>query len=193
MYGQTEATARMSYVPAARALEKAGSIGVAIPGGELFLVDQAGGEITAADVQGELGYRGPNVTMGYAEQRADLSKGDERQGSLRTGDLALRDADGYYYITGRLSRMAKLFGKRVSLDDLEQMCLGLVAEVACTGAEDRVTVWITDVQHQAALPGLLAERTAIHPSAYQVRVIGSLPRTPAGKTDYQWLLNEVLA
>lgn len=193
MYGQTEATARMSYVPAARALEKAGSIGVAIPGGELFLVDPTGCEITAADVQGELGYRGPNVTMGYAEQRADLSKGDERQGSLHTGDLALRDADGYYYITGRLSRMAKLFGKRVSLDDLEQICLSLVSEVACTGAEDRVTVWITDVQHLAALPGLLAERTAIHPSAYQVRVIGSLPRTPAGKTDYQWLLSEVLA
>jgi acyl-coenzyme A synthetase/AMP-(fatty) acid ligase len=89
--------------------------------------------------------------------------------------------------------MAKLFGKRVSLDDLEQICLGLVAEAACTGVEDRVTVWITDGQHQATLPGLLSKRTAIHPSAYQVRVIGSLPRTPAGKTDYQLLLGEVLA
>jgi long-chain acyl-CoA synthetase len=193
MYGQTEATARMSYVPAARALDKAGSIGVAIPGGELFLVDSEGGEINAADVQGELGYRGPNVTMGYAEQRADLSTGDERRGSLLTGDLALRDADGYYYITGRLSRMAKLFGKRVSLDDLEQICLSLVSEVACTGAEDRVTVWITDGWHQAALLGLLAQRTAIHASAYQVRVIGNLPRTPNGKTDYQLLLSGVLA
>ncbi len=193
MYGQTEATARMSYVPAARVMEKVGSIGVAIPGGELFLVDPTGGEITAADVQGELGYRGPNVTMGYAEQRADLSRGDERHGCLRTGDLALRDAEGYYYITGRLSRIAKLFGKRVSLDDLEQICLGLLAEVACTGAEDRVTVWITDGQHQVTLPSLLAESTGIHPSAYQVRVIGSLPRTPAGKTDYQLLMSEVLA
>jgi len=193
MYGQAEATARMSYVPAARALEKAGSVGVAIPGGELFLVDATGGEINATDLQGELGYRGPNVTMGYAEQRADLSMGDERHGSLRTGDLAVRDADGYYYITGRLSRMAKLFGKRVSLDDLEQICLGLVAEVACTGAEDCVTVWVTDSRQQVALPGLLSERTAIHPSAYQVRVIDSLPRTAAGKTDYQWLLNKVLA
>ena len=193
MYGQTEATARMSYVPAEQAFEKAGSIGVAIPGGELFLFDPEGGEITDAFIQGELGFRGPNVTMGYAEHRADLTKGDESKGSLRTGDLALRDADGYYYITGRLSRMTKLFGKRVNLDDLEQICLGLVAEVACTGLEDRVTVWITDDQHHAELPSLLAERTAIHPSAYQVRVIGSLPRTPAGKTDYQFLLSNVLA
>jgi long-chain acyl-CoA synthetase len=193
MYGQTEATSRMSYVPAARAFEKAGSIGVAIPGGELFLVDPTGAEITATNVCGELSYRGPNVTMGYAEHCADLSKGDERQGSLLTGDLALRDVDGYFYITGRLSRMVKLFGKRVSLDDLEQICLGLVAEVACTGAEDSVTVWITDSQQQAALPSLLAKRTTVHPSAYQVRVIDDLPRTPAGKTDYQRLLNEVLA
>ena len=192
MYGQTEATARMSYVPAERALEKAGSIGVAIPGGELFLMDPNGGEITATDIQGELGYRGPNVTMGYAEQRADLYKGDERQGNLLTGDLALRDADGYYYITGRLNRVAKLFGKRVSLDDLEQICLGLVSEVACTSAEDCVMVWITERHQQVTLPGLLAERTAIHRSAYQVRVIDSLPRTLAGKTDYQWLINEVL-
>lgn len=193
MYGQTEATARISYVPASRAFEKAGSIGVAIPGGDLYLVDPTGGEITATYVSGELGYRGPNVTMGYADQRTDLSKGDERQGNLLTGDLALRDADGYYYITGRLNRMAKLFGKRVSLDDLEQICLGLVAEVACTGAEDRVTVWITDGQQEGALPGLLAERTAIHQSTYQVRVVDSLPRTPAGKVDYKLLLNEVLA
>lgn len=193
MYGQTEATSRMSYVPAARALEKAGSIGLPIPSGEMFLLDPTGAEIIATDVQGELGYRGPNVTMGYAEERSDLSKGDERQGSLRTGDMALRDADGYYYITGRLSRMAKLFGKRVSLDDLEQICLGLVSEVACTGLEDRVTVWITDDQHKVELPGFLAERTAIHSSAYQVRVIDSLPRTPTGKIDYQFLLSEVLA
>lgn len=193
MYGQTEATARMSYVPAEQALEKAGSIGMAIPGGKLFLVDSDGNEITAANKQGELGYRGPNVTMGYAEQRADLSKGDERHGSLLTGDLAIRDDDGFYFITGRRSRVGKLFGKRVSLDDLEQICMELVAEAACTGTEDRVTVWITDDLQQAALPSLLAERTAIHPSAYQVRVIDSLPRTPSGKTDYRALLGEVLA
>ena len=183
----------MSYVPAARALEKAGSIGMAIPGGELFLADPTGHEITSAGVEGQLGYRGANVTMGYAENRADLTRGDERNGTLLTGDLAQRDADGYYYITGRLSRIVKLFGKRVNLEDLEQICLDLVPEVACLGAEDRVTVCITDGQHKAALPRLLAERTAIHASAYQVRVVESLPRTLAGKTDYQALLRGVPA
>jgi acyl-coenzyme A synthetase/AMP-(fatty) acid ligase len=191
MYGQTEATARMSFVPATRALEKAGSIGIAIPGGELFLVDPHGAEITTANEQGELGYRGPNVTMGYAEQRSDLYLADERRGSLLTGDLAVRDTEGYYYITGRLSRITKLFGKRANLDDLEQICLSLVAEAACTGSDDRVTVWITDSQHQAALPAMLAHRTAIHASAFHVRVISSLPRTPSGKTDYRILSGEI--
>ena len=193
MYGQTEATARISYVPASSTLEKAGSIGVAIPGGELFLVGPDGREIISSEVQGELGYRGPNVTMGYSDQRPDLVKGDERKNFLLTGDLAHRDSDGYYYITGRLSRIAKMFGKRVSLDDLEQICLGLVTEVACTGAEDQVNVWITNSEHQSTLPSLLAERTAIHASAFKVLIIDSLPRTTAGKTDYQLLIGEALA
>ena len=187
MYGQTEATARMSYVPAERALEKAGSIGMPIPGSELFLVDEEGNEIAEAGIEGQLGYCGPNVTLGYAEHRADLCKGDERNGVLLTGDLARRDTDGYYYITGRLSRIVKLFGKRVSLEDLEQICLGLVPEAACSGIDDQVTVWITDGQYQTELPHFLAERTAIHASAYQVRVIAKLPRTAAGKIDYRAL------
>ena len=190
MYGQAEATARMSYVPAERALEKAGSIGVPIPGGELFLVDDQGAKITGDGVEGQLGYRGPNVTMGYAENRADLCRGDERNGVLLTGDLGRRDADGFYYITGRISRMVKLFGKRVSLEDLEQICLGVVPDVACSGVDDRVTVWVTDGRHQHDLPRRLAERTAIHPSAYQIRVLGTLPRTAAGKIDYRALSGE---
>lgn len=190
MYGQTEATARMGYVPAERALEKAGSIGQAIPGGEFFLLDNAGQEITEAGVEGQLGYRGSNVTMGYAEQRIDLAKGDERRGVLLTGDLARRDADGFYHVTGRLSRIVKLFGKRVSLEDLEQICLGVVAEVACTGTDDRVTVWVTDGLHQEALPRLLAEKTAIHASAYHVRVVAELPRMASGKVNYPELIGK---
>jgi long-chain acyl-CoA synthetase len=190
MYGQTEATARMSFVPAERAIEKAGSIGVAIPGGELFLADEEGNEIAKSGTEGQLGYRGPNVTMGYAEHRVDLCKGDERKGVLLTGDLARRDVDGYYFISGRQSRIVKLFGKRVSLDDLEQICLGVVDEAACSGVDDSVKVWITDEQHQADLPRFLAERTAIHASAYHVRVVPKLPRTVTGKIDYRALSDE---
>ena len=74
MYGQTEATARMSYLPADHCLEKIGSIGIAIPGGTFHLED-----VDPATGVGELIYEGPNVTLGMAECRADLSKGDERR------------------------------------------------------------------------------------------------------------------
>ena len=99
MYGQTEATARMSYLPLEHALDKYASIGIAIPRGKFSLIDVNGNAIEEADVDGELIYEGPNVSLGYAECRADLAKGDENHGVLHTGDVARRDADGYYYIT----------------------------------------------------------------------------------------------
>ena len=101
MYGQCEATARMGYLPAEKAIEKCGSMGIAIPGGKFKLVDGNNDEITSPYTTGELVYEGENVTLGYAECGADLSKGDERSGILQTGDMAQFDKDGYYYIVGR--------------------------------------------------------------------------------------------
>ena len=121
MYGQTEATARMSYLPWEVASEKYASIGVAIPGGVFELQDENLKVITCCDVDGELVYRGANVSMGYAETQSDLTKGDENNGILYTGDIARRDADGYYYITGRMKRFVKVFGNRVNLDAIEQI------------------------------------------------------------------------
>ena len=111
MYGQTEATARISYVPFEQLGSKIGSVGIAIPDGSL----------TVDEHTGELVYCGPNVMLGYAECREDLAKGDELHGVLRTGDLARQDADGYFYITGRLKRFLKMFGKRFNLDDVEKI------------------------------------------------------------------------
>lgn len=101
MYGQTEATARMSYLPYEKSLEKIGSIGIAIPGGKFFIIDSSGNKMNDPNKIGELVYEGPNVTLGYAECGKDLNKGDERMGVLITGDIAKFDKDGFYYITGR--------------------------------------------------------------------------------------------
>ena len=100
MYGQTEATARMTYLPCEKNLDKVGSIGIAIPGGELFLEDDNGNEITTPNVIGELIYKGANVSLGYADSLFDLSKKDENKGILRTGDMAYFDWDGYFFISG---------------------------------------------------------------------------------------------
>lgn len=190
MYGQTEATARMSYVPAEFALKKAGSIGVPIPNGDLFLIDRDETLIQSPNQEGQLGYRGPNVSMGYADSRIDLSKGDERAGVLLTGDIAYRDEDGYYFITGRLSRFVKVFGKRVSLDDVEQIVQSIAGDAACSGIDDEVSIWIIDETKRETVRKQISGITGLHPSAFTVSVAKSLPRTSSGKIDYKNLSKE---
>jgi long-chain acyl-CoA synthetase len=190
MYGQTEATARMSYVPAELALKKAGSIGVPIPNGEFFLVDNDERLIQSSNQEGQLGYRGPNVSMGYSDSRTDLLKGDERDGVLFTGDIAYRDEDGFYFITGRLSRFVKVFGKRLSLDDIEQILQPVTGDVACSGVDDDVSIWITDESKHEIVRKHVSKITGIHPSAFTVYTVKSLPRTSSGKIDYKNLVKE---
>ena len=88
MYGQTEAAPRMGYLPAERAVEKCGSMGVPVPGGQFRLLGEDGAPIDAPDTVGELVYRGPNVAMGYARRAEELALGDEWHGELHTGDMA---------------------------------------------------------------------------------------------------------
>ncbi|MEV4110820.1 AMP-binding protein [Nonomuraea sp. NPDC049695] len=176
MYGQTEATARIAVLPPDRLADKPGSAGAAIPGGRLT-VDE-----------GEIVYHGPNVMMGYAETAADLARGDDLGGVLRTGDLGRLDAEGFLYITGRLKRIAKVFGVRVNLDDVERLLRGPVP-VAATSGDDRVTVWAEglDAAGCAGLARRLGVELRVHWSGFDVRGIDSLPLLSTGKVDYRAL------
>lgn len=183
MYGQTEATARMSYLPAQHAIDKVGSIGVAIPGGAFALVDEHGDSITDAEVDGELVYTGPNVSMGYAYGPDDLAKGDERNGILHTGDIARRDEDGFYYITGRLSRFLKVYGNRIGLDELETLLSKDGFVVAATGIDDRIELFVEDGDLDE-VRRVAAASTGLNPRAFSMHGIERLPRTSAGKISY---------
>jgi acyl-coenzyme A synthetase/AMP-(fatty) acid ligase len=189
MYGQTEATARMSYLPAEKSLEKYGSMGIAIPGGEFSLIDVDGNVIAEPEVVGELVYKGANVTLGYAESGADLIKGDERGGVLVTGDMAKRDADGFYYIVGRKKRFLKIFGSRVNLDETEQLLNGAFEglDCACGGIDDKMTVFITDAAASDKVIKFLTEKTKINHVAFKIAVIDKIPRSEAGKILYSEL------
>lgn len=192
MYGQTEATARMSYLPWASALEKYASIGVAIPGGKFSIIDTEGKEITEPEKDGELIYEGKNVSLGYAECRADLAKGDENKGVLKTGDVARRDADGFYYITGRLKRFVKIWGNRCNLDATEQLVKSITTNCACAGVDDKITVFVTEDGLSEQIISLLSEKTGLNSRAFEVRVISSIPKNDSGKVQYaslQQLLN----
>jgi len=186
MYGQVEATARLSYLPANMAVEKAGSIGIPIPGGEFSLIDDNGETICSQNTAGELMYRGANVTLGYATCKEDLALGDERNGVLLTGDIAMRDSEGYYYIVGRKKRFLKMFGNRVNLDEVEGLLRkkGIIA--ACVGEDDHMRIYTTSSDTRA-VHKLVSDITGINQSAFSVVYIEEIPRNEAGKILYSVL------
>ena len=186
MYGQTEATARMSYVPADQAQTKAGSVGVAIPGGTFELRDEYGNIVVDAGATGELVYRGPNVCMGYANVRADLALGDENHGVLHTGDLAQRDTDGFYSIVGRKSRFIKLFGNRINLQDVEQLLSAYGVVAACAGRDDVLEIYLvkTDVPQALHIKKSIAASLQVGPQGIVVYGVDALPRSESGKIRY---------
>ena len=185
-FGTTETSARMACLPPELALTKTGSIGRAIPEGELFLVDESGAVLTAPAAEGELCYRGPNVTMGYASCREDLQKGDTFCGVYHTGDLARRDADGCYYVTGRLSRFLKLLSYRVSLDQCEQLIQqAFDIECACAGTDQRMNIYITDESRKKDVVDFLSAKTGLFRNLFKVFVVPEILRNSSGKIRYK--------
>ena len=198
MYGQTEATARMSYIPPERCLEKIGSIGIPVPGGKIELIDTDGSLITEPGINGELIYRGPNVSLGYAVCREDLGKGDENNGRLETGDIAYRDEEGYFYISGRKKRFIKLLGKRISLDQLQDHLQEVfdTPEIVCTGDDKKgVHVWVASEAGEIPvteekLGEIFWEKWGIRGNMLTLSVIPEIPRNEAGKIRYAELKND---
>jgi long-chain acyl-CoA synthetase len=182
MYGQTEATARIAYVPPDRVLDKPDRVGVPVPGGRLSLADD-----------GELLYDGPNVMLGYARRRADLASGDGNGGRLATGDLARVDDEGFYSIVGRKHRMAKLSGRRVNLDELEALLMahGRVAALELSGrlVLARAAGDATTSRRELSLHA--GELLRVPARLIRVLDVGRLPLTGSGKTDYGALADEL--
>ncbi len=177
MYGATEATARMAYLPPALAEQRPEAIGIAIPGGAL--------RIDGPDAEGcgELVYTGPNVMMGYASTPADLARGPELD-ELRTGDIARIAPDGLVEIVGRASRFVKLFGLRVDLDRLE----GLLAERglpahAVEGPDGVLVGSPASPGELECVPAVLASATGLPTRSFGVARLDDLALTSSGKPD----------
>lgn len=182
MYGQTEATARMSYIPPDRCLDKPGSIGIPVPGGRMEIVED------------EIIYYGPNVSLGYATCREDLAKADENKGRLETGDMGYVDEEGYFYITGRKKRFIKLQGKRISLDQIQDVLSQEYPDrdIAVTGEDDKkIAVWIAGIEQadfESEVQKLFEGKWAIRSRMVSVKSIDKIPRNSSGKIIYKELV-----
>ncbi len=184
MYGQTEASPRMATLQHADHVRKAGSVGVALAGGQLSIVDE-NGAMLPADVVGSVVYEGPNVMLGYAMSRADLGKGDEMNGRLETGDLGRLDIEGFLYLTGRTKRFAKIAGYRLGLDEIEQE-LFAVCPVACLDLGEKIAV-AHEQESETALKTRvreLADSYKVPSSSFALRKVTQIPRASSGKIDY---------
>ena len=146
------------------------------------------GSLALDQETGELIYSGPNVMLGYAESRVELAKGDELRGILRTGDLARRDEDGYYYITGRSKRFLKLFGKRFNLDDFEAiLSRRFETTIACYGRDDLMTIAAENCDSPEVMQQIACEIFDLPRTAVKAVSVNKLPLTINGKLDYQCL------
>lgn len=184
MYGQTEATARMSYLPPDKCLEKIGSIGIPIPGGRIEIED------------GELVYYGNNVSMGYAHFREDLALDNQNKGCLKTGDMASKDKDGYFFIEGRKKRFIKLQGKRIGLDRLQDYLQENLHSdnIVCTGTDDSgVEVWVAHgelADCDDKVIEVFAEKFGIRSRFVTFNAIDEIPRNTSGKIIYAKLMKK---
>lgn len=189
MYGATEATARMGYLPAEKSLEKYGSMGIAIPNGKFSLVDTNGNVITTPQSVGELVYEGDNVCLGYAECGEDLCKDDEFGGKLFTGDMAEFDNEGFYYIVGRKKRFLKIYGNRISLDETERLIKAEFRslECACAGTDKMMMIYTTDSAENENIIEFISTKTGLNKAAFEVKNVNEIPKNASGKTLYDEL------
>jgi long-chain acyl-CoA synthetase len=185
MYGQTEATARMSYLSPNDTLNKIGSIGKPIPNGS-FIIDEE---------TNELCYKGTNIFGGYVQTANDLISYSQEE-ILRTGDIAKVDEEGFYFITGRLKRFTKLFGNRINLDEVESLVgKQFNAHVKCVGFNDTHLVIFTNDREMELdiIAKFISSELKLHISVIKYKFVGDIPLTANGKINYTELLNSYVA
>ena len=177
IYGQTETLAYMAKLETSEHPERVGSIGKASSGGRFSLKES-----------GELVYEGAIVAMGYATCAEDLMKGDEWKGVRETGDMAEIDAEGYVTLTGRSSRFIKIFGNRVSLQEVENILKDAfpASSIAATGSDDDLHVFATAASAEE-IERTLVTKLHFNATVMKVHVLDSMPLNANGKTDYQGL------
>ena len=196
MYGQTEAAPRASWLPPEKLREKMGSIGIAVPGVELHLVDDDGRPVPPGQT-GQILVSGPNVMLGYWENPAETAE-VLRNGALMTGDLARQDEDGYFFIVGRKKEIIKTGGNRVAAKEVEECLLTFekIHEVSIIGVPDdllgeAVKAIVVLKKGQTAEPKDVQDHCkrhlAPHKAPKHVVFVDEMPKKQSGKVDKQLL------
>ena len=192
MYGATEASARLTYVPPDRLLPKIDSIGIPIAGVELSVLSAEGKTLGPGET-GEIVARGDNIMLGYYRDEEATRKVLDKHG-YHTGDLGYRDEDGYYYVTGRKDAQIKVGGRRVDPQKIEDTIIesGLAAECLVFGISDplqgmRLAGLVVPVRRTADTVTEILKYCAAKLPKFEVpaalKLVDSIPKTGSGKPD----------
>lgn len=190
MYGQTEATARISYVPPEQLRQKITSIGIPIPQGNIEILDESGNIVEEPRRIGELVYSGPNVTQGISENFNHLEVLDEHNTNLFTGDIGYFDEDRYFYVVGRKKRFAKINGRRLSLDEVENSLMDIGFESACQSDDNKIFIFYVATENIGIPFDYLLNQFRLLRSHLSFIQISAIPRLPSGKIDYTCLMEQ---
>ncbi len=191
MYGQAEATTRISYLPYEKFAKKIGSIGVPIVGGKIKLVDENNRIIKKANTVGEIVYKGKNVCKGYVFDRNDINKKDQWNGKIFTGDLAKRDKEGFYYIVGRKKRFSKIYGLNINLEEIENLLKTKFnsPDFATIPSTNKIKIFTSIQDTDKKILDCLKKNTNIHISSFKTFFVKKIPKLINGKIDYKELSN----
>ena len=184
MYGQTEATARISILDSKYLLKKKGSIGKPIGNGKLKVMDK-GKSVDKFGKSGNLFFEGKNVCLGYANSYKDLYKKDENIGRIDTGDIGEFDKDGFFFITGRKKRFIKFFGNTINLDEIEKMIEKIDQKVMCKINDDLIMIQYVDKKiNKDVIKELLRKKMKINNNYIKFELVKKLNFSLSGKIIY---------
>ena len=187
MYGQTEASPRISYLKPEFSKKKLGSIGQGMPGNKIYIIDDDGEKISKPFKEGEIVCEGKNVFMGYSKNFKDLINDNEKNYKLNTGDLGYFDSDGFFYITSRKSKIAKIFGNRVDIGALENLMKQRGYKIACLSNDKKIFIFIEKNYNKKSLINCISKITNLNIRSFELIKLKDLPRTSNNKISYNEL------
>ena len=185
MYGQTEASPRMSYVNLSKYKNKVGSIGKVLDGCKFSLHDALKKKISSPNVEGELIFEGKNIFKGYAESHKNLDILTNFS-KLKTGDIAKFDKDGFFFITGRKRRFIKIYGVRFGLDEMEKILDDkFKVKFCCLGSDNKLIIATNHPYNKKYNISKISELLKIRKKNIEFKTNIEIPLRSNGKIDYQ--------
>ena len=182
MYGQTEASPRISYLPFSKAKNKIGSIGIPIPGGSMALKKTKNSKI------GEILYKGKNVFIGYSLGYSDLKEKVNKNKILKTGDMGWKDKDGYYFLSGRKNRFTKIAGFRINLDDIKEVLRKEHINAELADHNKKIIIFFVSDHTKDEILDKIFKKFRLNKNFFRIFKIKYFPRNKRNKIDLNTLI-----